>query len=288
MKSLGGTGFASTTFVFPLLSFTKVSASPGRGQTNRGLVSPARGVAEGVDVRVSQATARKSQGARLRAAVAGQHRAETRLQESEEHFGELVAGVHDYAVFLLDADGNVLTWNAGAERIKGYRADEIIGQHFSRFYPSDTVSSGWPAHELQVAAAMGRFEDQGWRMRKDGTRFLGQRRHHRLARPVRECPGVPQDHARHDRPETSRGEIPPERGAFPPARRGVKDYAIFMLDPQGRVATWNAGAASDSRATARRRSSASIFPFSIPGKPSSAGWPDEEMAIAAPRRQLRG
>jgi PAS domain S-box-containing protein len=93
------------------------------------------------------------------------------LRRSEEHFDQLVAGVRDYAIFLLDRQGNVLSWNAGAQRIKGYRADEIIGRHFSCFYPADVVAAGWPAHELDVAAATGRFEDEGWRIRKDGSRF---------------------------------------------------------------------------------------------------------------------
>jgi PAS domain S-box-containing protein len=97
--------------------------------------------------------------------------AEAGLRESEEHFAQLVAGVRDYAVFLLDRRGNVLSWNAGAERLKGYKADEIVGQHFSKFYPEEAVSSGWPAHELEVASAAGRFEDEGWRVRKDGSRF---------------------------------------------------------------------------------------------------------------------
>jgi PAS domain S-box-containing protein len=107
----------------------------------------------------------------LQAAVAGKRQAEDWLRESQEHFEQLVAGVRDYAVFLLDREGHVRTWNAGAERIKGYRAKEIIGEHFSRFYPKEAVASGWPAHELSVAATTGRFEDEGWRVRKDGTRF---------------------------------------------------------------------------------------------------------------------
>ena len=78
--------------------------------------------------------------------------AERSQGHSEQHFEQLVAGVRDYAIFLLDREGNVLTWNAGAERIKGYRPEEIIGQHFSRFYPKDAVAAGWPAHELEVAA----------------------------------------------------------------------------------------------------------------------------------------
>ena len=86
-------------------------------------------------------------------------------------FRLLVEGTTDYAIFMLDPNGHILTWNAGAERLKGYRADEIIGQHFSRFYPQDAIDRGWPAHELTVARAQGRFEDEGWRLRQDGTQF---------------------------------------------------------------------------------------------------------------------
>ena len=83
----------------------------------------------------------------------------------------MVESAKDYAIFMLDPQGHVATWNAGAERIKGYAADEIIGQHFSTFYPQEALDRGWPAHELKVAAAEGRFEDEGWRVRKDGSQF---------------------------------------------------------------------------------------------------------------------
>ena len=83
----------------------------------------------------------------------------------------LVESVRDYAIFALDATGHVLTWNVGAERIKGYRASEIIGRHFSTFYPENDLADGKPAMELRVATAEGRFEEEGWRVRKDGTRF---------------------------------------------------------------------------------------------------------------------
>ena len=94
-----------------------------------------------------------------------------RLRQSEERFRLLVENVRDYAIFMLDANGYVLTWNAGAQRIKGYAAEEIIGQHFSTFYPAEVAESGWPEHELQVATLEGRFDDEGWRVRKDGSRF---------------------------------------------------------------------------------------------------------------------
>ena len=96
---------------------------------------------------------------------------EEALRQSEERFRLLVEGVSDYAIFMLDVNGNVATWNMGAQRIKGYAADEIIGRHFSVFYPHDAVESGWPEHELQVATEKGRFVDEGWRVRKDGSRF---------------------------------------------------------------------------------------------------------------------
>jgi len=94
---------------------------------------------------------------------------EEKSAQDLERFRLLVESVKDYAIFMLDADGRVSSWNAGAERIKGYRAEEIIGQHFSRFYPPEDVAKC--AMELEVAAREGRFEDEGWRVRKDGTRF---------------------------------------------------------------------------------------------------------------------
>src|SRR5882724_4741354 len=90
---------------------------------------------------------------------------------SEQRFRLLVESIRDYAIFMLDPDGVVLTWNTGAERFKGYRADEIVGSHFSRFYPPEALARGLPAHELEMAARLGSFEDEGWRVRKDGSLF---------------------------------------------------------------------------------------------------------------------
>src|SRR5262249_34747875 len=83
----------------------------------------------------------------------------------------LVHSVIDYAIFMLDPGGHIVSWNAGAQRIKGYTAEEILGQHFSVFYPPEDVAAGKPDWELEVAAELGRLEDEGWRVRKDGTRF---------------------------------------------------------------------------------------------------------------------
>ena len=98
-------------------------------------------------------------------------RVEEALRRSEERFRLMVENVQDYAILMLDPQGYVISWNTGAERIKGYRADEIVGQHFSRFYPAEDIERGKPDHELVVAAEQGRFEDEGWRVRKDGSRL---------------------------------------------------------------------------------------------------------------------
>ena len=90
---------------------------------------------------------------------------------SENSFRLLVESVKDYAIIMLDPTGHVASWNAGAERFKGYRAEEIIGKHFSCFYPAEAIQRGLPEQELKVAAKEGRFEDESWRVRKDGTKF---------------------------------------------------------------------------------------------------------------------
>ncbi|HEV3275299.1 MAG TPA: sigma 54-interacting transcriptional regulator [Terriglobia bacterium] len=103
--------------------------------------------------------------------VTARKQAQEALRQSEERLRTLVASVKDYAILTLDARGHVTSWNSGAERIKGYRAEEIIGQHFSKFYTQEDLDRGKPDYELRVAAETGRFEDEGWRQRKDGSRF---------------------------------------------------------------------------------------------------------------------
>jgi PAS domain S-box-containing protein len=216
----------------------------------------------------------------LRAARAGQERAERGLRHSEEQFAQLVSGVRDYAVFLLDRQGNVRTWNAGAEHIKGYRAEEIIGQHFSRFYPKDTVVPGWPAHALSVAAATGRFEDEGWRVRKDGSRFWASV----VITALRDGSGEVRGFLKITRDLTDRKQaeeklrLSEER--FRLLVEGVKDYAIFMLDPHGRVATWNAGAQRIKGYSADEIIGQHFSRF-YPPEAVERGWPDEELRRAA-------
>jgi len=98
-------------------------------------------------------------------------RVEEQLRWTEESFHLMVESVTDYAIVMLDTEGRVASWNSGAQRIKGYSAEEIVGQHFSRFYPQQDVERGAPQRDLDVATAKGRFEDEGWRVRKDGSTF---------------------------------------------------------------------------------------------------------------------
>jgi PAS domain S-box-containing protein len=111
-----------------------------------------------------------------------ERRAEEALRQSEEKLRQMIASVRDYALFMLDPKGRVASWNPGAERIKGYREEEILGEHFSRFFPPEDIAMGKPARELEIAAAQERFEDENWRVRKDGSRFWA----HVIITPIRD------------------------------------------------------------------------------------------------------
>ena len=148
--------------------------------------------------------------------------AQDQLRESEARFRLLVEAVKDYAIFMLDPSGRVVTWNAGAERIKGYEAREIIGQHFSEFYEEEEIRAGKCERELEEAARDGRFEDEGWRVRKDGTRFWANVVITALRNENGELVGfakVTRDLT--ERPAPGRGAAAPGqgRGGDPPARR---------------------------------------------------------------------
>ena len=161
-------------------------------------------------------------------------RTKTGLQ-SERIFRLLVDSVRDYGIFMLDPQGVIATWNPGAEKLKGYAASEIIGQHFSIFYPEDDLRAGKPAHELKVAAKEGRFEDEGWRLRKDGSRFWANV----VITAVHDEDGRLIGFGKITRDLSDR-KVEEER--FRLLVESVSDYAIYSLDPEGRVTSWNAGA----------------------------------------------
>lgn len=154
----------------------------------------------------------------------------------------LVDAIIDYAIYMLDRDGYVTSWNTGARRFKGYEAEEIIGQHFSRFYTEADREAGVPARALRTAAEDGRFESEGWRIRKDGTRFWA----HEMIDPVRSPLGELIGFAKITRDLTERHAteetLRRSEQQFRLLVQGVTDYAIYMIDLQGRVTNWNAGA----------------------------------------------
>src|SRR5690606_14508422 len=125
-----------------------------------------------LETRVSERTAElAAANAALQAEIAERQQVERTLRESEERFRLLVEGVKDYALIMLDVDGRIASWNAGAQRIYGYTRNDIIGQHLSYLYPIDARVSGKAGLLLQMAAIEGRAEEEGWRVRRDGTRF---------------------------------------------------------------------------------------------------------------------
>jgi PAS domain S-box-containing protein len=191
----------------------------------------------------------------------------------------LVQGTTDYAIFLLDPQGNVASWNPGAERIKGYKPHEIIGQHFSKFYPQEPIDRGWPAHELKVAKAEGRFEDVGWRVRKDGSQFWANV----VITALRDEQGQLHGFSKVTRDLTERKQaeeaLRRSEERFRLLVEGVSDYAIFLLDPQGNVASWNPGA---ERIKGYKPDEIIGQHFSkfYPQEAIDRGWPAHELKVA--------
>src|ERR1700712_5746508 len=154
----------------------------------------------------------------------------------------LIQSVVDYAIYMLDPTGHVVSWNPGAQRIKGYTAEEIIGEHFSRFYTEEERAAGVPPKALRIAAEAGRFTAEAWRVRKDGGHFWAMV----VIDPIIQN-GKLLGFAKITRDMTEQrlaqlAALESER-RFRLLVQGVTDYAIYMLDPEGRVANWNAGAA---------------------------------------------
>ncbi|RFB82253.1 hybrid sensor histidine kinase/response regulator [Rhizobium leguminosarum bv. trifolii] len=169
------------------------------------------------------------------------NRQDTSLNE-EGRFRLLVDAITDYAIYMLSPEGIVTSWNTGAQRFKGYKPSEILGEHFSRFYLEEDRAAGIPERALATAKEHGRFEGEGWRQRKDGTRFWA----HVIIDPIRRPSGELIGYAKITRDLTERRAaekaIRQSEEQFRRLVQGVSDYAIYMLDPDGNVSSWNFGA----------------------------------------------
>ena len=195
----------------------------------------------------------------------------------DDRYRVLVEGIVDYAIYMLDPQGRVTSWNRGAQRFKGYTDTEIIGQHFSRFYTPEDQASGLPARALKIAETEGRFEQEGWRVRKDGTLMWA----HVLIDPIRSDDGTLLGYAKVTRDlserQASREALHRSEQNFRLLVQGVHDYAIYMLDPQGKVASWNRGAQRFKGYTDDE----------IIGQHFSRFYTDEDLATELPARALQ-
>src|ERR1043166_951019 len=178
---------------------------------------------------------------------------------------------------MIDPSGRVSSWNRGAERIKGYREQEVLGRHFSIFYTEEERAADMPQFALETAAREGRYEREGWRVRKDGARFWA----HVIIDPIRTANGKLLGYAKVTRDLTERRNaeeaLRQSEDRFRLLVQGVTDYALYMLDPNGRVASWNAGAERIRGSTAEE----------IIGQHFSRVYTDEDRATNLPERALR-
>jgi len=198
---------------------------------------------------------------------------------NEVDFRALVSAVRDYAIFMLTPEGVVASWNEGAQRIKGYLPVEIIGKHFSVFYPPEIVKTGICEYELAVSTAEGRFEGEGFRVRKDGSQFWANV----VITAVRDHSGRLIGFAKVTRDLTER-KLREEALRESEQRvrllvEHVHDYALFMLDPAGRVASWNVGAERINGYSAGEIIGSHLSRF-YPPEAVQAGKPDLELRVA--------
>ncbi|MET1061612.1 MAG: PAS domain S-box protein [Aeromicrobium sp.] len=208
--------------------------------------------------------------------ITEQRAAEEELRRSEERFRLVVEAVEDYAIFMLDPQGHVVSWNAGAQRTSGYRAEEIIGRHFRTFYPAEVQESRHPERELEMAMRDGHYAEEGWRVRKDGSQFWADvlitavfddaGNHVGFSKVTRDVtPGREADEALRQSEERFRLLVD-----------AVRDYAIFMLDPEGHVVSWNAGAERAKGYTAAE----------IIGQHFRVFYPQDQIAARHPEHEL--
>jgi PAS domain S-box-containing protein len=171
-----------------------------------------------------------------------QREAQRALYDSERRFRLLVQAVKDCAIYMLDPSGVIVNWNSGAERLKGYSAEEIVGQHFSKFYTREDRMAGLPARVLDAAARDGHYEAEGWRVRKDGGRFWAAVEVDAIRDENNGLLGFAKITRDITERQVAQQTLRDTARQFRTLIGGVTDYALFMLDPNGLVVNWNAGA----------------------------------------------
>jgi PAS domain S-box-containing protein len=197
-------------------------------------------------------------------------------KSSEGRFRMLIDAITDYAIYMLDTDGTITSWNPGARRSKGYDESEIIGENFARFYTEDDRKAGLPQRALKIAEREGRFENEGWRVRKDGTEFWA----YAVIDPIRDNSGRLIGFAKVTRDLTERRKaevaLRQHQEQFRLLVQGVTDYAIFMLSPDGYVSSWNSGAQRIK----------GYMPDEIIGQHFSRFYTEEDQQAALPQKAL--
>jgi PAS domain S-box-containing protein len=201
---------------------------------------------------------------------------EWQLRESEEKYRLMVEGVKDYAIFMLSKEGNIISWNEGAKKTKGYSADEIIGKHFSTFYTSEDLESKKPERELKIAIATGKYEEEGWRVKKNGSVFWANIVITALFNEANQLIGfskVTRDLSERKENEES---IRQSEERYRLLVQQVADYGIFMMDEKGRIISWNEGAKNLKGYVAEE----------IIGKYFSIFYPEEDILNGKPAYEL--
>jgi PAS domain S-box-containing protein len=199
------------------------------------------------------------------------------LYESERKFRLLVEAVKDCAIYMLDPSGIIVNWNSGAERLKGYSAAEIVGQHFSKFYTCDDRMAGLPARVLEAAARDGHYEAEGWRLRKDGGRFWAAVEVDAIREENQQLIGFAKITRDITERQIAQQTLRETARQFRTLIAGVTDYALYMLDPNGLVINWNTGAERIKGYTADE----------IVGQHFSRFYTDRDRAAGLPARALQ-
>ena len=203
--------------------------------------------------------------------------ASDRLAWNEESFRFVVKGVQEYSILLLDPKGRIGSWNAGAAQAYGYTAEEMVGQHFSSLFPREVAEASLPARQLDIAQVAGRFEEEGWHERKDGSWFWANV----VTTAIWNAAGIFQGYSTIIRNVTPRkreeDELRKSEQRFRLLVEGVREYAIFLLDPEGSIASWNSGAARII----------GFQPEDIIGQHITCFYPAEDLQEAKPERLLK-